>query len=101
MAEIRLIMRCLAPYCQFLSDYTGAGMTSAINAEGRRIYETRTRFYEQLIEKKEHKKGKNIVSLSKTEYDAIVKKLKAIRAGNIKPSESDRYNMKRFSVIDC
>ena len=90
MAEIRLILRSLAPYCQFLADYTGAGMTSAINAEGRRIYETRTRFYEQLAEKKEQKKGKNIVSLSKTEYDAIVKKLKTIGAGHIEQSESER-----------
>ena len=95
--EIRLILWLLAPDFQFVSD----GVTSSINAEGRRIYENRTRFYEQLVERKEQKKGKNVVSLSKTEYDSIVKKLKDIRAGTIKPSESDRYNMKRFSVMEC
>ena len=99
--KIRLILWLLAPDCQFVSDYTGGRMTSSINAEGRRIYENRTRFYEQLVERKEQKKGKNVVSLSKTEYDSIVQKLKDIRAGTIKPYESDRYNMKRFSVMEC
>ena len=86
LAELRLILRLLAPDCQFVSDYTGGEMITSINMEGRRIYETRTRFYEQLAEKKDQKKGNNVVSLSKSEYNNIVKKLKAIRVGHIKPS---------------
>ena len=97
--KIRQILWLLAPDCQFVSDYAGGGMTFSINAEGRRIYENRTRIYEQPAERKEQKRGNNVVSLSKTEYHSMVKKLKDIRAGTIKPSESDRYNMKRFSMI--
>ena len=50
----------------------------------------RSRFYEILRDRRELKRGKNTVSLSREEYDLKVQTLKNIRAGLCKPSESDR-----------
>ena len=98
LINIRLILGVLRADCQFIFDFTGGKMTTFTSAESNRIYETRTRFYKLLAEKKKQKKGRNVVSLSKSEYKKIIKKLKAIMVFDRSNCQSRTDILLKYSV---
>ena len=59
-------------------------MTTPGQQEGWRIETNvaRDMFEEILREKRNEKKGKNVVSLSKVDYEGVVQRLKSIKSGD-------------------